>query len=217
MQLLEPIEHRSADAQADLAVIRGRDVLVQTRTKLINSVRGTAKSFGCRLPSCATSAFAKKVKDELPDVLVPALRPLLDVLDEVTARIKAYDRAIEQIARASYPQTDAPEHRRCRATHLACVCPHLDEPARFKKSRDVGASSDSHRNGFNLTRPIGSAGSPKRATRTCGACSSTARITYSDRSARTATCGNGVWPSRSAAVRTARGAQWWRLQGNLRC
>lgn len=39
-RLLAPIQHRSAEAQADLAAVRGRDALVRARTQLIHAARG---------------------------------------------------------------------------------------------------------------------------------------------------------------------------------
>jgi hypothetical protein len=60
INLLAPIRHRGAEAQADLAVIRGRDSLVATRTQLINAIRGMVKSVGGRLPKSTTAAFAGK-------------------------------------------------------------------------------------------------------------------------------------------------------------
>ena len=51
-QLLSPVKHRSARAQADLTLIRARAGLVRARTALVNTVRGLAKSYGERLRSC---------------------------------------------------------------------------------------------------------------------------------------------------------------------
>src|SRR3974390_3273919 len=48
-QLLAPVKHRSAQAQADLMMIRGRAGLVRVRTGLVNTARGLAKSYGERL------------------------------------------------------------------------------------------------------------------------------------------------------------------------
>ena len=42
-QLLCPVKHRSAKAQADLSVIRARAGLVRARTALVNTARGLAK------------------------------------------------------------------------------------------------------------------------------------------------------------------------------
>src|SRR5713101_1466131 len=47
-QLLRPIQHRSEGAQAHLMVIRVRAALVETRTSLVNTARGLAKSMGER-------------------------------------------------------------------------------------------------------------------------------------------------------------------------
>lgn len=49
-ELLSPIEHRGEDSQAHLTLLRSRDALVGTRTKLVNHVRGAVKAFGARLP-----------------------------------------------------------------------------------------------------------------------------------------------------------------------
>src|ERR1700686_498380 len=51
-QLLCPVQHRSARAQADLTVIRARAGLVRARTALVNTTRGLAKSYGERLRGC---------------------------------------------------------------------------------------------------------------------------------------------------------------------
>ena len=45
-QLLCPVRHRSAKAQADLTVIRARAGLVRARTALVNPARGSARSPG---------------------------------------------------------------------------------------------------------------------------------------------------------------------------
>ena len=51
-ELLYPVKHRSAQAQADLTVIRARAGLVRARTGLVNTARGLAKSYGERLRGC---------------------------------------------------------------------------------------------------------------------------------------------------------------------
>ena len=54
-RLLSPIEHRAEKLQTDLTVIRMRDNLIETRTRLVTSVRGVVKATGGRLPSSETS------------------------------------------------------------------------------------------------------------------------------------------------------------------
>lgn len=77
-KLLYPIHHRSNDAQADLAVIKSRDMLVKTRAMLVTHDRGIVKSFGKRLKTCSTASFHKHLDAEMPDELRPALEPILN-------------------------------------------------------------------------------------------------------------------------------------------
>ena len=88
-ELLAPIRHRSEASQHDLAVVRGRDALVRSRTLLINHVRGAVKACGAALPSCTAEAFHRKVAGHIPDGLRPALLPLVEAIGELTARIAA--------------------------------------------------------------------------------------------------------------------------------
>jgi transposase len=69
-QLLCPIKHRSARAQADLAVIRARAGLVRARTELVNTARGLAKSYGERLCGC----YARKYESRESGGLSPEPR-----------------------------------------------------------------------------------------------------------------------------------------------
>ena len=66
-ELLSPIQTRSQQTQVDLALVRARDVAVQSRTKLINTVRGIVKSTGHRVPKSSTLTFARKAKDACPE------------------------------------------------------------------------------------------------------------------------------------------------------
>lgn len=138
--LLHPVGHRSAEAQADLAVLHARDCLVQVRTKLVNTVRSMVKAFGSRLPGSSPEYFPRKVRSHIPASLQPALLPLLEQMETLTSQIRAYDKQIEQLSRARYPQTQRIQQIRGvgALTSLAFVLT-LDDPYRFQKSRDVGS------------------------------------------------------------------------------
>jgi transposase len=69
-KLLAPIQHRSEQTQANLAIIKTREGLVRSRTALINQVRGMLKSFGITLPGCGAESFAKRIKGHIPDNLI---------------------------------------------------------------------------------------------------------------------------------------------------
>src|SRR5712692_978646 len=69
-QLLCPVKHRSAKAQAALTVIRARAGLVRARTALINTARRLTKSYGERLRGCSP----RKINRELAEGLSPELQ-----------------------------------------------------------------------------------------------------------------------------------------------
>jgi transposase len=140
-RLLSPVFHRSQEAQAHLAVIRSRDILVRTRTLLINHVRSMVKSTGARLPSCSTTSFHKQVSEFIPQDLLPALTPILDHIATLTKQIFAYDYQIEKLCRDRYPETKSLQKVSGVGplTALAFVLT-LEDPKRFRKSREVGPS-----------------------------------------------------------------------------
>ena len=138
--LLSPIHHRSAKVQTDLALVRAREVAVQTRTKIVNAVRGIVKSTGQRLPASATLTFARKARTACPDVLQPALLPLLRLIETLTEEIQEYDRLVTEKATREYPATKAIQsmHGVGALTALTFVLVLNDDPRRFRRSRDVG-------------------------------------------------------------------------------
>jgi hypothetical protein len=91
-KLLAPITHRDLQAQADLAVIRGRHALINSRSLLINHVRGAVKALGARLPACDAQSFHRRVRGILPPELEVALNPLLESIEHMTAEVKKMDR-----------------------------------------------------------------------------------------------------------------------------
>ncbi len=99
VHLLAPITHRPLQAQAELAVAKARDLLVATRTKLVNHVRGTLKAFGLRLPACSSDSFVRKTREFVPAHLRPALEPIYESLQRINEQILQHDRTIERIAR----------------------------------------------------------------------------------------------------------------------
>lgn len=139
-KLLSPIHHRSAGAQVDLQALRARDALVRARTLLVNTVRGSVKPFGHRLPKCSAEAFPSKVAPHIPKELWPALSPLLDTIGEMTAKIRRFDKQLEAKAKESYPATEVLMQPSGVGpiTALAFLLT-IEDPKRFKKSRAVGS------------------------------------------------------------------------------
>lgn len=138
-KLLHPIQHRSAKAQEDLALLRSRDQLVRVRTKLICHVRGAVKATGKRIGKCSTECFAQRAMFESPPELRAALKPLLETIGDLTRKIAAMERQIIRTSKR-YPAV-----KRLQApagvgpiTALGFVL-LVEDPGRFKKSRQVGA------------------------------------------------------------------------------
>src|SRR5271167_3124616 len=103
-QLLSPVKHRSVQAQADLTLIRARAGLVRSRTALVNTARGLAKSYGERLRGCNVRNMNPEKAEGLSPELQRALQPLLVALESLSQQIAAYNQRIEQLAQESYPQ-----------------------------------------------------------------------------------------------------------------
>lgn len=136
---LYPIQHRSTEVREDLLVVRVRDSLVESRTKLISTVRGMVKTMGARLPGCSSVSFSRKSADQIPHQVQETLQPLLRLIQTLSEEIKSYDQRIEKLASEKY--TDTKLLRQVNGvgpvTSLAYVLT-LETPQRFKRSRDVG-------------------------------------------------------------------------------
>ena len=137
--LLAPVEHRSAEQQAELAVIRARDALVRSRALLVNTARSLAKGFGLRLPASVTLTFGKRALANLPEFLHAAMTLLLEQIDQVSAKLRDYDHRIAEAAENN------PEMKRLASvpgvgmlTASAYILT-LGRKERFAHSRDVGS------------------------------------------------------------------------------
>jgi transposase len=137
VQLLAPVEHRTAEQQAELAVIRVRDAILRARTLLINSARGIAKGFGVRLPKSITSSFGQRALVDLPEMLRTALGGLLEQIDALSQQIRDYDQQVGALAER-HPEVQRLESIPGvgRLTAMTFVLT-LGRAERFTHSRDV--------------------------------------------------------------------------------
>jgi transposase len=138
-KLLSPITHRAKELREDLAVLRARDTLVASRTKLVNCVRGIVKGSGTKLPKCSPEAFPKRVAEHVPTELAPAVEPLLSAIADLTGKVRDFDKRIEKLAAEKYPESQLLQQVAGVGpiTALAFMLTVADRK-RFKKSRDVG-------------------------------------------------------------------------------
>ena len=95
VQLLAPVEHRTSEQQAELAVIRARDAILRTRTLLINSAVSPRDSVrDCRSRS-------QRRSDNAPWWICPrlaALCGLLQQIDALSQQINNYDQQVSALA-----------------------------------------------------------------------------------------------------------------------
>lgn len=140
VSLLCPVQHRSAEAPTDLAVVRSRDALVAARTQLINAVRGMVKTIGGRLPKSTTAAFAPKMTTLIPAELKTAVEPLLKSIRALREQIGRYDEQIERLAENKYPETRLLRQVKGVGPLIALTYVlTVEDPTRFRRSRQLGS------------------------------------------------------------------------------
>lgn len=140
VEILSPITHRSESSQQDLAVLRARDALVAIRTGLINHVHGALKSHGFRAKKCSSESFERRGMPELPEALAAALGPVLKLLAQTSAQIRVLDARVKSLIEERHPVAKLLQ----QVTGVGPVVSltyvlTIDDPSRFKKSRDVAA------------------------------------------------------------------------------
>src|SRR5882724_5127936 len=102
-QLLSPVKHRSAKAQADLTVIRARAGLVRARAGEHGSRTGQELRRAA-VRGCNVRNMNPEKAEGLSPELQTALEPLLAAIESLSERIREYNEGIERLARESYPQ-----------------------------------------------------------------------------------------------------------------
>jgi transposase len=139
-QLLHPIWLRDEKTLAVRAALRARRQLVWSRTRLINLVRAECKVHGTTLPTCTSSAFARRARPAMPEILQPFLTPVLDTIEALTRQVCLYDEQLERVSREEFPETQllrqVPGVGPLVALTYAVT---LGDPKRFRESRQVGA------------------------------------------------------------------------------
>ena len=92
------------------------------------------------MPKGPASGFHKKAAAHIPEALWPALEPILETIGSLTQRIGDYDRQLEEISKAHYPETDLLRQVEGVGTLTALTFVlTVENPYRFEKSRSVGA------------------------------------------------------------------------------
>lgn len=142
-EMLHPVFLRDEIFQKMLRYHHARNMLVSQRTQTINQIRGFGKSVGYRIEHSSTEAFHRQNKAEWPKELEEVAWPLMDSLETINLKIKAYEKMIEKLA-------EEPEFKdmvvRARVLYgigiigsTVLIATIGGRPDRFEHSRDVGA------------------------------------------------------------------------------
>jgi transposase len=149
-----PVHMKSREAHGVRALLSTRKALLKKTMDLANEVRGLLKIFGIRLPKTVKhGSFDGVVRPmiEMDDVLAHALVPLLDARVVLYQHFLELDRRVKRAAShdevCMRMMTVPPlAHARmcCRAAGVGPIASltfkaAVDDPARFKRSRTVGA------------------------------------------------------------------------------
>ena len=98
------------------------------------------KQFGIRVRKCSTECFARRVGEEMGPEWEETLGPVVEVIEVLTEKIRAYDRRIQQWGEQRYPETKrlSQVNGVGPLTALAYVLT-VEQPDRFAHNRTVGA------------------------------------------------------------------------------
>lgn len=130
---------RSRKSQEKLAGLKARDVLVRSRTAMINLVRSVLKQEGVVVSKGSAEAFSKKAAPAVPEGLRPALDPVLRQIGALTAEIRECDHRIEKAGSAEAAIRLLRTVTGVGPITAAAFVWTLDDAGRFAKSRTVGA------------------------------------------------------------------------------
>lgn len=138
--ILGNVHHRGEQAHAHLAIIRARDLVVRMRTMAVQQTRGICKAFGLRLPKCTTGGFPTRVAALIPELLRASLSPIVDLVADLTRRIRAFDRELAKIAAEHYPEVrHLQQVDGVGPTISVAFVLSVEDPHRFSSSRRVGS------------------------------------------------------------------------------
>ena len=142
-ELLHPVRLRGERCQQVMRILKARDMLVKVRTMHVNQLRGFAKSIGFRLPSCPANKVHALGKSGWPADFESVAWPLMDVLETVDLKIRAYESRIRALAGSPELKEKVERVREVYGIGLLSGCAivaSIDaDPSRFRKARDAGA------------------------------------------------------------------------------
>jgi transposase len=132
---------KDLDSHSVRALLASRALLVKIKRDLENQVRGLLKNLGLVIGRAKFNVFAVRAEELIEGrlELVAAVRPLLEARQAIEQQVDGLDRKVLKLARR-----DAQVRKFMTAPGIGpitalCFKATIDDPARFKRSRSVGA------------------------------------------------------------------------------
>ena len=132
---------KDIDSHSVRALLASRALLVKIKRDLENHVRGLLKNLGLVIGRATFNVFAVRAEELIEDRpdLVAAVRPLLEARNAVEQQVSELDRKVMKLARR-----DAQVQRFMTVPGVGPITAlafkaTIDDPARFARSRSVGA------------------------------------------------------------------------------
>lgn len=104
--LLHPVTLRGDGDQGLMRLVKSRDLLVKSRTGIVNQIRGFCKSEGARLPKCSSESFVR-LEHEVPPAVRAVSKPLFAMLKELAKKIGVYDKMLADTVKRSHGEEAA--------------------------------------------------------------------------------------------------------------
>jgi transposase len=132
---------KDLDSHAVRALLASRALLVKIKRDLENQVRGLLKNFGLVIGRAKFNVFAVRAEEliEGRPELVAAVRPLLDARQAIEQQVDDLDRKVQKLARHNAQVRRFMSVPGVGPVTALCFKATIDDPARFKRSRSVGA------------------------------------------------------------------------------
>ena len=132
---------KDLDSHSVRALLASRALLVKIKRDLENQVRGLLKNFGHVIGRAKFNVFAVRAEEliEGRPELIAAVRPLLEARHAIEQQVDGLDHKVQKLARHDAQVRNFMTAPGVGPITALCFKATIDDPARFKRSRSVGA------------------------------------------------------------------------------
>jgi transposase len=132
---------KDLDSHSVRALLASRALLVKIKRDLENQVRGLLKNFGHVIGRAKFNVFAVRAEEliEGRPELIAAVRPLLEARHAIEQQVDGLDHKVQKLARHDAQVRSFMTAPGVGPITALCFKATIDDPARFKRSRSVGA------------------------------------------------------------------------------